>query len=82
MSNVAKVALNASVSKRYKAKNVDNELRLINTSKIGNKTSMTANNSINNSDVVDFREINQRIITKLGQSNFLRNLPKGVRVVG
>lgn len=82
MSNVAKVALNASVSKRYKAKNIDNELRLITTSKVGNKTSITVNNSMNNSDVVDFREINQRIITKLGQSNSLRNLPKGVRIVG
>lgn len=82
MSVVAKVALNASVSKRYKAKNIDNELRLIATSKIGNRTSINFNNSTNNSDVVDFREINQKIITKLGQSNSLRNLPKGVRVVG
>lgn len=82
MSVVAKVALNASVSKRYKAKNIDNELRLIATSKIGNRTSITFNNSTNNSDVVDFREINQKIINKLGQSNFLINLPKGVRVVG
>jgi hypothetical protein len=38
--------------------------------------------SKNDSDVVDFTEVNEKIIRKLGKSNFLKNLPKGVRVVG
>ncbi|MDK2047669.1 hypothetical protein [Aliarcobacter butzleri] len=62
MSTVAKIALNASVSKKYGTKNI--------------------NNSISNSDIVDFREINQKIINNLEKSNSLINLQKGARVVG
>lgn len=70
MSEAAKIALNASVSKGYRLKNMKE-----------NK-SISITSSKNDSDVVDFREVNQKIIRKLGQSNFLKNLPKGVRVVG
>lgn len=73
ISVIAKAALNTSVSKCYRLKN--------NQSLISSKV-RTKGTLVSNSDVVDFKEINQKIISKLGQSNSLKNLPKGVRVVG
>lgn len=78
MSAIAKAALNTSVSKGFRLKS--NQSSLI-ASKVRTKGTLISYSSTS-SDVVDFKEINQKIINKLGQSNSLNNLPKGVRVVG
>lgn len=77
MSAIAKAALNTSVSKCYRLKNNQSVV----ASKVRMRELLVTYGSIN-SDVVDFKEINQKIISKLGQSSSLKNLPKGVRVVG
>ena len=77
ISVIAKAALNTSVSKCYRLKNNQSSI----ASKVRTKGTLVTYSS-SNSDVVDFKEINQKIINKLGQSNSLKNLPKGVRVVG
>ena len=77
ISVIAKAALNTSVSKGYSLRSNQSVF----ASKIRTRGTLV-NYTSSSSDVVDFKEINQKIINKLGQSNSLKNLPKGVRVVG
>ena len=77
ISVIAKAALNTSVSKSYSLRSNQSVF----ASKIRTRGTLV-NYTSSSSDVVDFKEINQKIINKLGQSNSLKNLPKGVRVVG
>ena len=78
ISVIAKAALNTSVSKGYSLRSNQSVF----ASKIRTRGTLVNYTSSSSSDVVDFKEINQKIINKLGQSNSLKNLPKGVRVVG